>query len=222
MTAPPEAPRPSFAAAGWALALAVAGCCLVGNVVSTALARVVLKRSRETGLDHGNGLAIAALAINASVGGFIGLVVFVAFGMGLAFVDSAHEAKEPVNADPHVFVDVDTLDRGDCVNVPSISGDGGSFNRRVPCNQLHDAEVTHLFTVAGDRFPGDRAIAHEGDTCAKQPFRDYVGIGFDASTLDSRYFYPNRDEWIAGERAIVCLAADPKGRVKQSLKGSKR
>lgn len=221
MTGQFGAPRPSMATAGWALGLALAGCCLVGNAISTVLAGKVLKRSRETGEDHGNGFAVAALAINAVAVGTIGLIAYGAFAIGVVFVDSAHESKPSVNADLRVYGDVDVLERGDCLVVPSVRGDGRSFNRRVPCNQPHDAEVTHRFALAGDRFPGERAIDREAEVCSGRRFLDYVGVGFAGSTLESWWFFPDPDEWADGERAIVCFVVNPKGTVDQRLKGSK-
>lgn len=215
-------PRPSMATAGWALGLAVAGCCFVGNVISAVLAGKVLRRSRETGQDHGNGLAVAALAVNALAAGTVVLIVYGAFGLGLAFVDSAHESKPFVNADLRVYGDVaDVLERGDCLVIPSLRGDGRSFNRRVPCNQPHDAEVSHRFALAGDRFPGERVIDREAEVCWGRRFLDYVGVGFADSTLESHWFFPDRDEWADGERVIVCLVVNPDGTVDQRLKGSK-
>lgn len=210
---------PSVASAGWALGLSVAGCCLIGNIVSTVLAFGVLRRSRDTGHDHGNGLAVAALAVNAMTAGFLVIVLYAGLVLGLFETDVPSYAKPAANADPRVVTDVGVLEPGDCLDLPFMHGKDG-LDRLVPCERRHDSEVIHRIELTGDRFPGDRAIDRRARACTGKPFQEYVGIAYRESRLTGHYFYPTRESWRDGDRTIVCLVNDPTVRLKGSVKGS--
>ncbi|KRA29857.1 MULTISPECIES: septum formation family protein [unclassified Nocardioides] len=215
----PATSTPSSTTAGWALGLSLLSCCFLGNIVSTFMALSALRRSKDTGHDHDQGLAVAALVINALTAGSLVIVVYFGLFLGLFSTDVPSYAKAPANADPQVVTDVDLLEPGDCLQIPAARGEDDP-DRLVACTERHDAEVTHRVDLTDPRFPGVRAIDRIAEVCTGKPFQEYVGAAFSTARLDVSYYYPTAETWREGARAIVCTVTDPQGPMKGSVKGS--
>ncbi|KRA29700.1 MULTISPECIES: DUF4190 domain-containing protein [unclassified Nocardioides] len=123
------------------------------------------------------------------------------------------------SADPDDSVDesieVDDLVIGDCFNDPVLrgletdeQGDALGQLHRLPCNGPHDFEVYGELDLKGDKFPGDDAILRLTDRCLPL-FRKYVGRAYGKSSYESYSYYPSKDSWEMGDRAVVCVLADP-------------
>lgn len=215
-------PPPSKTQAGWALGLALSGlCCLLAPLVAVPLAISVLNRSRAEGVDHGKGLAVAALAVSSVVVGVLASTLFAGLLLGGFSDDDPSLAKEAVNADPRVVTEPSSLEAGDCLTVPSLRDGTEGYDRRVPCSRPHDGEVHLVFTLAGERFPGERAVDRRARRCSGKAFQRYVGTPYGASRLESHYYYPTKQTWSYGDRTIVCFIVDPRGPTKGSVKGTK-
>jgi hypothetical protein len=58
---------------------------------------------------------------------------------------------------------------------------------------------------AGADFPGVSAVdGYATDECVRR-FEEYVGIAYEASTLDIAYVAPGEDGWEDGDRRIACV-----------------
>lgn len=111
-------------------------------------------------------------------------------------------------------IEVDDLAVGDCFNDPVLRGiepdeRGEALGQlhRVACNGPHDFEVYGEFDLKGDKFPGDDAI--DAETDCMPLFRKYVGRAYAKSSYESYSYYPSKDTWEMGDRAVVCVLADP-------------
>jgi len=72
----------------------------------------------------------------------------------------------------------------------------------VPCAEPHDNEIFHLFDLAGDEFPVDvDTLADDG--CYAQ-FATFVGLEYEASTLDYFPIMPTAETWSQGDREVIC------------------
>lgn len=223
------APAPSLAKARWALGLAVVGPTLAGTVISLFLALGTLRRSRRTGVDHGNRLAVAALAVDALV---VGALVAVGYGVLVLGVGSSPPAPEPAaaydtdrtrNANPRAVYDLDYLGHGDCVVVPSMHGEEGAADHTVECGEPHDLEATWSFAFeGGGAYPGSAAIQHAVEACDGKPFTDYVGRPLARSSLVSTAIGITPEDWEDGRRRVICLVYDPRGPLTATLRGADR
>lgn len=221
--APP--PAASSAKAGWALGLAILGCAFVGNVVSFFLALSSLRQSRRTGVDHGNGLAVAALSVNALVVGSFVALLYVVYGLGVGWEQeevAAYDADRTVNANPNTVYNYDALFNGDCLVVPSWHGDEESWERTVDCSEPHDVEVTDSISFESGPYPGDAAVRRGAARCDRASFTDYVGRPLHRSVLDSAAIPFDRESWEDGRRQVVCLVFDPSGPLTSTVYGADR
>jgi hypothetical protein len=125
---PPQGEQPpSKGLAIAALVTAILGCFGITWLISVVLAIVVLVKGKD-GRNHGKGLAIAALVIDALY--LLGTIVFVV----LAVVVSVNTTS------------VSELSTGDCITANGLSGAGDTVDKIkvVDCDTSHDGEV--LFT----------------------------------------------------------------------------
>lgn len=212
--------RPSASTAGWALGLAVVGCCFIGNLISTKLALDVLaddRRSRRPDRTSVS-LSVAALAVNAVVAGSLVVAAYVSFGLGLWSLESGRVARPVENASTAAVVRLDVLTPSTCV----VLGDATGRDRVVPCASEHDAEVYARLPLAAGPYPGDDAVARTARRCEGRPFRAYVGIARDRSELETFAYYPDADTWTDANRYVACAAGSSAGPVTGSVRDSRR
>lgn len=215
------------ATAGWALGLALAGCLLIGNLVSTVLALRVLAHHRRTGEDNNHGLAIAALAVNALTVGTLVLVGYAAVlldGVGdTGSSTAAHDPLRHVNGDRTVVSS--PLERAfdeDCLALSGESREEGLI-RTVPCDQPHEWEVYARRWIEDEEFPGEAVLERRGKAlCQGREFTEFVGIPLRRSELEVLWVSPGAEEWDDVDRLLMCFVADPAGRRSESLLLAKR
>jgi hypothetical protein len=120
-----------------ALVLAILGCIGITWIVSVVLAIIVLVKGKD-GRNHGKGLAIAALIIDALY--FLGLIVFVV----LAVVVGLNSTT------------VDDLKTGDCISAKGLASSGDTIDSldTVSCTSSHDGEVLATKTLTQDDADG--------------------------------------------------------------------
>ncbi len=109
---------------------------------------------------------------------------------------------------------VPTLTTGTCLNDVQ---DGAELTidttRPVDCAVAHDNEVVASLPYTGDggTYPGQPALNAFAQTPCTDAFAAYVGISFDASTLDMFLITPTDGSWAKGDRQINCVVAAPAG-----------
>ncbi len=99
---------------------------------------------------------------------------------------------------------VDEIDVGSCFDDP---GSGEIRNVSfVDCDAPHHHEVYAVLTtrMAGDEFPGEKALVDEAQVRCIAGFAAFVGGEFAGSALDIFYFYPTDQSWAEGDRRIAC------------------
>lgn len=90
----------------------------------------------------------------------------------------------------------------------------------VPCDQPHNNEVFHSYTIPGDTFPGDfTAVAEEQCNPA---FQSFVGVDYNSSALYMTTLEPTSGSWAEGDRELLCIIYDPAGPVTGTLQGANR
>lgn len=119
-------------------------------------------------------------------------------------------------------VSVLELDVGDCLATAGMHG----VTETVPvvdCAAEHESEAYARITLDGATFPGDDAVTDRAVAECTTEFATFVGIDYDASSLDFAYYFPTRTSWDRGDRDIVCLVIDPAAEsVTGSLRGAAR
>lgn len=93
----------------------------------------------------------------------------------------------------------------------------------VPCDNPHDNEAFHAYTIAGDEWPGDEAILEDSLAECDAVFAEVVGLPYEESTLDWWLMHPTQSSWLVhGDRQATCVMFDPAGQVSGSLAGAER
>jgi hypothetical protein len=93
----------------------------------------------------------------------------------------------------------------------------------VPCSELHEFEVYHLFQLADGEYPGPDAIEVSWTQGCLAEFENFIGISFDQSLLQISAIYPNEDTWDrAGDREVVCSVTALDGSPRQGSAQSSR
>jgi Septum formation len=117
------------------------------------------------------------------------------------------------------------LATGSCLNG---IGDGTVVDavsaRAVDCNAAHDNEVVGSVRYAETgAFPGQSTLAAYAESGCIEAFAGYVGISFEASTLQMILVTPTDLTWAKGDRGIDCVVVGADGeRLTGSVKGAKR
>lgn len=116
-------------------------------------------------------------------------------------------------------VAADDLKVGDCFDIPN--GTTIQTVEKHPCNESHNAEVIFVGDYTGTSYPISLSLdSYIEDSCVPA-FETYVGRGIDTDPeLSLGYFYPSRDGWDDGDRAITCYVSQPdESPMTESLKG---
>ena len=118
-----------------------------------------------------------------------------------------------------------TLTTGSCMN-GIREGANPTFAdiRPVDCAVAHDNEVIASFPYTGDgAHPGQPALLAFAVTPCIQAFAGYVGIEFEASSLDMIVVAPTDVTWAKGDRQISCVAFEMTGaKLTGSVRGTAR
>ena len=151
----------------------------------------------------------------------VGIAAAVLLLAGCAAFGGGGGASSPTPPGPPE-VSVLDLSVGDCLDThgkPRIS----DTVTVVDCSLEHDSEAYASITVEGDTFPGDDAATSQAQQGCVDAFTTFMGIAYDASSLDYVYYYPTAGSWAAGDRRILCLVIDPQaGQAEGTLRGAAR
>lgn len=132
-------------------------------------------------------------------------VVAFAFIVGACGDDgpSRDEAGRITSAQDVAVVDLMT---GDCFNDPDADQVGDiQVVEVVPCEQPHDTEIYHSFTLTEGSRPDDTALEELAAGQCFPAFDAFVGIQFEISELDLFLLTPSADEWNRGHRTLHCV-----------------
>lgn len=111
---------------------------------------------------------------------------------------------------------------GDCVNMPAV-GEYYESLEGVPCSDMHDREVYHLFDVPGADWPGDAAVSASANNGCYDAFEPYVGRAYERSDLDIGLLTPTAETWAEGDREVVCMAFQMDGlQLQSTVRNSRR
>jgi len=97
-------------------------------------------------------------------------------------------------------------------------------SRGVSCSVAHEAEVIGTLVHTGNGpFPGVPTLLTYGQVPCIDAFRSYVGVDFQASSLDMVVVVPSEITWAKGDRNIACLVITTDGsRITGTVKGTQR
>lgn len=100
---------------------------------------------------------------------------------------------------------VATAEVGSCVNTSDFEGEITEIPT-VDCSEEHDAQVFHLFDMDDGDFPGDDAISTAAEEQCLPAFEEFVGTGYQESSLDINFIGPSQDTWDqADDREVICV-----------------
>lgn len=116
-------------------------------------------------------------------------------------------------------VDVFAIAVGDCFDDEDTSGTEITSVPIVPCEEPHDNELFHEFTLADGDYPGDDEVATQADDGCFAAFPNFVGIAYEESTLEYFPITPTSASWGGGDRVIQCAVYDPAGKTTGTLAG---
>jgi hypothetical protein len=115
---------------------------------------------------------------------------------------------------------------GDCFDLADPSAASIKEVPHHPCTESHHFEVFFNATntsPASATYPPLSVFGADVTAQCKPAFEAYVGISFDASTLDIGYLYPQSAGWGKGDRTITCyLTRSDNAPMTSSMKGAKQ
>jgi hypothetical protein len=172
-------------------------------VVAGVVALVQTTRRRQAG----RGLAVGGLVAAAlwTVGGVVAGILLVTgdwLDGSLGRVEQAGSARV-----------------GTCLRTEPAEGD---VAEAVACTAEHDGEVYLVEELGTGAWPGRDDVQTRADDTCYDAFEGYVGQTYVRSAYDYGYYLPDRDEWDAGERRVVCVVVPFDGPIDGSVRGSGR
>jgi hypothetical protein len=147
--------------------------------------------------------------------------ILLAAGILLAGCTASSAPGGAPSPTPTNEVDVLALAVGDCLDTHGVPRPATT----VPvadCQLEHDSEAYAQIVLDESEFPGEDAVRSRAESGCVEAFAEFVGIEYDASTLDYAYYFPTAGSWAEGDRRILCLIVDPGERVTGSLRGATR
>jgi hypothetical protein len=103
-------------------------------------------------------------------------------------------------------VAVSRLLTGDCFNDPDADQVGDiRVVEVVPCEQPHDTEIYHSFTLTEGARPDDDALEELAAGQCFPAFDAFVGIEFEISEMDLFLLTPSAEQWDDGHRTLHCI-----------------
>lgn len=128
------------------------------------------------------------------------------------------ESQEVVEAGE---ADVFTLRVGDCFD--ETNQEEVSSVPAIPCEEPHDNEIFHEFTLSGEEWPGDDAISAEAEAECGPQFDAFVGLPYAESVLVWGPMTPTQEGWEQfDDRVVQCIIWEPDTKVQGSLAGVAR
>ncbi|MFJ2541505.1 septum formation family protein [Microbacterium sp. NPDC087589] len=160
-------------------------------------------------------LAGSAVALSVALTGCSALNGILGGGAG-----DADRDEETGQVTESANIDIFALKVGDCM-MEAPSGLLEDIDV-VPCAEPHDQEVFYEITMDDGDFSAE-AIDAASQECIGDPYTSFVGVGYDASTLEVYPITPTQQTWDElNDRVVQCVISDPAGQVEGSLEGAAR
>jgi hypothetical protein len=184
--------------------------------VAIGLAIAVLVKSRH-GINHGKGMAIAALVIAP-----LWIVGFLVAGVVGAFQDLGSDAERDSAGQVLARDEMSSLRirEGDCFDYPELlKGDAAETVTAIPCQEPHQFEAYDEMILPDGDYPGEDEVSRLSARRCLREFRAFVGVPYGQSTLEPYNLYPSRASWrLFDDRKITCVITDPESMTSGSLR----
>lgn len=160
-------------------------------------------------------LAGSALALSVALTGCSALNGILGGGAG-----DADRDEETGQVTESANIDIFSLKLGDCM-MEAPSGLLEDIDV-VPCAEPHDQEVFYEITMDDGEY-SEESIDTATQECIGEAYTSFVGVAYDASTLEVYPITPTQQTWDElNDRVVQCVISDPAGQVEGSLKGAAR
>ena len=148
--------------------------------------------------------------------GFYAVAVLAYLGYG-ALTSADRDSSGAIVGEGNI--DAFQIQVGDCFDdIDAKSEEVGSLPG-VPCSEPHDNEAYAVFDVTMSSYPGDEMGAIAYDSCM-QRFEGFVGLEYEASTLEIMTLFPTVESWQQNDREVVCALYDMNAtKLEGSVKG---
>ena len=118
-------------------------------------------------------------------------------------------------------IDTYSLVVGECIG--SIPNGSAAAFTVIPCDKKHYWEAFAHTKLAGDDFPGAKAVDEQADKFCQAAYKTFVGVARSKSRYQLTYLQPTRDTWTSfGDRDVVCLAGRVTGGIAGSLENAEK
>jgi hypothetical protein len=193
-----------------ALVLGILGFFVFPILLSVVFAIVGLVQIRTSG-QNGRGMAVAGLILSAMWA--IGLVVVV-----IVAVNTSVQRDPTGTVTQGGDISATALKVGDCVNNLRDSTDVLSLPG-VPCAQPHEGEVFAVFDLPAGEYPGQAAVDDQVSKQCNARLSAYSPSAADDPAVGLFSVYPLQQNWVRGDREVVCIATATSGTATGSIKG---
>ena len=96
------------------------------------------------------------------------------------------------------------IQTGDCLG--DIATGEFESAQGLPCDQQHQYEVYFAFNLPDGDYPGDDAVATQGDDRCFAQFDPFVGIAYEESIYGFTTLLPTQESWDSlDDREVLCL-----------------
>jgi hypothetical protein len=158
------------------------------------------------------------------VGGMGLLVGGVVAGVVVAVGDEGGGGDpEPATSDIH------TVAIGSCFTYPwtdsldlAFGAPGDADVVVVDCASPHDGEVHARASLPGDTWPGDTQAMKLAYRLCQDAVAGYVGVPYLESEAEVEAWWPERDDWDAGDTTVTCSVHAGYDQETGSLRDAKR
>ncbi|MFE7750586.1 septum formation family protein [Streptomyces sp. NPDC057428] len=113
-----------------------------------------------------------------------------------------------------------SLDTGDCYNPNSEATASKEFSVEiVPCEEPHKGQVVGEFAMADKpEYPGDDGASKIADERCPVESQEFISDTWAVPAgVDLFYYYPTKQSWATGDRAVSCTYAKDTGNFTGSL-----
>ncbi len=178
--------------------------------------------------------AAASLALLAALG--IGAAALVLPGRHPAAVITAPPAPVTSSAEPAPVTGAETASEttpasdepgspvvgeirpGDCLNTQNARNE----LLRLPCSQPHDEEVFARRDLGGGDWPGESVVSDRAQKFCYAAVASFIGVPAGRTALTVSMYQPGESSWRQSDHTIACSVADPNGKTRGTLRGSRR
>jgi serine/threonine protein kinase len=224
---PPGYPPPrNQGTNGFAIAALIFGI-IGGALLGFIFGFIALSQTKRTG-QNGRGMAIAGIVLSAvwTVGIVFLIVLALAFSSTGNATDDvpptaptvAPTTAAPSTSAPPTAISATDLEVGECLNGLQASNDVTTVPS-VPCEEPHEGEVFAVFDLPAGEYPGQAAVDDQVSKQCNARLSAYSPSAADDPAVGLFSVYPLQQNWVRGDREVVCIATATSGTATGSIKG---